>query len=122
LDRNLFVSQFDGKPGTRLPHLWLDDEHHTSSLDWIAGSFTLIATEACDWLAAIRGIQQKFNVKVNLKIIDNLRVSKKWKEITGATNRQALLIRPDDFVVGKVTSEELLDQIAAVLHIDNHTN
>lgn len=51
-----------------------------------------------------------------------IRFSKKWKDIVSITNRQALLIRPDDFVVGKVTPEELLEQLSSVLHIENHPN
>lgn len=88
----------------------------------IEGSFTLIATKASNWRAAILEIHKKLNIDVQLKIIDDTRVSKKWKDIISITNRQALLIRPDDYVVGKVTSEELLDQLAAILSIDNHSH
>ncbi|SEW53318.1 FAD-dependent monooxygenase [Chitinophaga arvensicola] len=107
-EANLPFTYFTGEPGTRMPHLWLDEAHTSSSLDWVKGQFVLIANSHADWQTACN------NLQVQLVVL-NENVLEQWKMLTNTTNNEALLIRPDDFVAAKLTPGHLSDVIQLIL-------
>ncbi|SFM88042.1 2-polyprenyl-6-methoxyphenol hydroxylase [Chitinophaga sp. YR627] len=106
---------FIGEPGTRVPHLWLNESHSLSSLDWIKGQFTLIANNTDSWQAECDHIKLRLGVPVQLIILDNKDILEKWKDVTATRDNEALLIRPDDFVGAKVSPGRLSDLMRSIL-------
>lgn len=83
-----------GLPGTRVPHLWLDDDHKLSTLDLLKGRFTLfVHGDTAPWQAAADG--QAVFVQVYPLAADRLA---QWSAATGTAPGDALLVRPDGFV------------------------
>lgn len=111
------VVYFTGQPGTRIPHIWLDEARTISSLDWIKGHWVLVANQRGDWRAACELVEQQLRLPVRLVILDNKNVSERWKELTGTADGEALLIRPDDFAAAKVHPGELLQLMKFILSI-----
>ncbi len=108
---------FTGEAGTRLPHLWLDEAHTLSSIDWIKGELVLISNGYEDWKTECDKVQQQLKTNIRLIVIEDKKMLKKWKELTRTLDNQALLIRPDDFVAAKIASGNLMRIVAAVLGV-----
>lgn len=90
-----------GLPGTRVPHLWLDEDHKLSTLDMLKGRFTLfVHGDTAPWQAALNG--HSVFVRV-FPLADN--VVARWEEATGATPGEALLVRPDGFVAWRGSAQ-----------------
>lgn len=106
---------FTGEPGTRVPHLWLDDVQQGSTLDCIRGAFTLIATEADNWLAEIEDVRQLIGMVIKLVIIDDERTLTQWQDVTSSTKHEAFLVRPDDFIAARLTPGSLLTTMRTIL-------
>jgi len=106
---------FAGEPGTRVPHLWLNGSHTLSSLDWIKGQFTLIANNTHNWQAECDHVKSLSGITIQLIILDDNDMLKQWIDITGTTDDEALLIRPDDFVGAKVIPGSLSDLMSSIL-------
>jgi hypothetical protein len=106
---------FVGEPGTRVPHLWLNESHSLSSLDWIKGQFTLIANNTHDWQSECDHIKLLAGITIQLITLDDKDLLEKWKDVTATTFNEALLIRPDDFVGAKVTPGRLADLMWSIL-------
>lgn len=109
---------FTGEPGTRVPHLWLDDAHERSTIDWIQGSFTLIAEDIASWQTEIEVVKRQ--IGINIKLVTSQRIAAKWKEVTGTTKEEALLVRPDDFVATKLKPGSLVNILRSVLDLNLH--
>ncbi|WP_146610785.1 FAD-dependent oxidoreductase [Pedobacter cryoconitis] len=114
-ETDLPFTYFIGEPGTRIPHLWLNESQTLSSLDWIRGQFVLIANSSEDWQVECDQVEQQLNINIQLVTLDDENIVEKWKTITHTNGHEALLIRPDDFVAAKLTSGNLLDVILSVL-------
>ncbi|QJB32264.1 FAD-dependent oxidoreductase [Chitinophaga oryzae] len=83
-----------GLPGTRVPHLWLDDDRQLSTLDLLKGRFTLFVHGGpAPWQAAVN----EQPVFVQVCPLPGNRLAP-WEEATGAAPGEALLVRPDGFV------------------------
>lgn len=106
--------RFNGKPGTRVPHIWLDKGRSISSLDRIRGKWVLVVTTNGRWPEAIKDVFEKLNIRIDLLIIDDAIISQLWKDVTRMDDEHALLIRPDDFVADKVTVESFLEKVATI--------
>lgn len=108
---------FKGQAGTRLPHIWLDEAHTVSSIDWIKGEFTLIANEKQRWQAEHQHAEALLHMNIRLVGIDDQKILKQWKETTNTSDEEALLIRPDDFVAARVISGNLMNILATIISI-----
>lgn len=109
---------FTGEPGTRVPHLWLDESHLASSLDWIKGQFVLIAGNHSDWQTECDHV--KLQSGITIRLINpgkNKDILEKWTELTGITGKEALLIRPDDFIAAKLAPGSLQDVVRSILSV-----
>jgi putative polyketide hydroxylase len=114
-EANLPFNYFIGEPGTRIPHLWLNEANTISSLDWIKGHFVLIANSGEGWQVECDKVGQQLNVNIQLLRLYDENILEKWKEITHTINDEALLIRPDDFVAAKLTAGNLLNVMQSIL-------
>ncbi|MBB6499856.1 FAD-dependent oxidoreductase [Pedobacter cryoconitis] len=112
---DLPFSYFIGEPGTRVPHLWLNESQTISSLDWIRGQFVLIANSNEGWQVERDQVEQQLNINIQLVTPNDENILEKWKELTHTLHDEALLIRPDDFVAAKLTSDNLLDVMRSIL-------
>ena len=53
------ANYFTGQPGTRLPHLWLDEQHQQSTLDWLEGTCMLVTSgRTTDWGSVITPVSR----------------------------------------------------------------
>lgn len=83
-----------GLPGTRVPHLWLDEERKRSTLDMLKGRFTLfVHGDTAPWQKMLNG----HSVFVQVLPLDG-DLAAQWTEATGTAPGDALLVRPDGFV------------------------
>lgn len=114
-EANLPFNYFVGEPGTRIPHLWLNEANTISSLDWIKGHFVLIVNSREGWQVECDKVGQQLNINIQLVILYGQNILEKWKEITNTINDEALLIRPDDFVAAKLTAGNLLNVMQSIL-------
>jgi 2-polyprenyl-6-methoxyphenol hydroxylase-like FAD-dependent oxidoreductase len=82
-----------GRPGTRAPHVWLDESRGVSTLDLYGRNFVLLTgPDGRAWRA------QAHPVPVDVHPIDAC-------EAHGITSSGALLIRPDGFVAWRAANE-----------------
>ncbi|MCW3463155.1 FAD-dependent monooxygenase [Chitinophaga nivalis] len=109
-DTNLPFTYFVGEPGTRVPHVWLDELHNISSIDWIKGQFVLIAGNN-NWQAACDKVKEQLSIDIRLVVS----ADEKWQAITGMSNDEALLVRPDDFVVARLAAIDSLGNVMTVI-------
>jgi putative polyketide hydroxylase len=118
--------ELDGRPGRRMPHVWLADHgKRLSTLDLLGSGFVLLAgkegkmwREAARNLAISRGIGlDAYCVGSSNSLID---LDGRWCETYGVTSSGAVLIRPDGFVAWRAkeakehpasTLENVLDQL-----------
>lgn len=114
-EANLPFKYFIGEPGTRIPHLWLNESHTVSSLDWIRGRFVLIANSSENWQAECDKVEEQLNINIQLVTLKDENILGKWKKLTNTLNDEALLIRPDDFVAAKLTPGNLLEVMLSIL-------
>ena len=90
-----------GQPGTRLPHLWLDETHTTSTLDWCHGHFLLVASgEAAPWQAASR--HAPLPCPLVVQALPTAATRQAWELLTHTQPGEALLVRPDGFVAARL--------------------
>jgi len=116
-EANLPFSYFIGEPGTRVPHLWLDESHTGSSLDWIRGQFVLIVNNSEGWQDECDKVEQELDINIQLVTLNDENIVNEWKELTHTTHAEALLIRPDDFVAAKLVSGDLLEVMQSILNM-----
>ncbi|MUL65132.1 FAD-binding protein [Mycobacterium sp. CBMA 234] len=84
------VTELRGQPGTRVPHVWLQDGR-VSTLDLVGTGFTLLTTEDTDaWSGAASN-----DVAVH---VISAADQKAWLTATDLQPDGALLIRPDAFI------------------------
>ncbi len=103
----------NGQPGTRLPHLWLDEAHTTSTLDWCRGTFLLVASgEATRWQSA--GTASMLAPLVTVRELPTA-ARQAWQQLTHTQPGEALLIRPDGFVAARLSAMATPADLAADL-------
>ena len=89
-----------GRPGTRLPHVWLT-RAGVSTLDLVGPRFLLLAAEGGDgWVAAASGM----NVHVVQLGRDVTPVSRRSARVFGLGKSGALLVRPDGFIAWRAAA------------------
>lgn len=108
-----------GKPGTRAPHILLEQKNgRLSTIDLCGGKWTLfIGSNVEEWQEAARYVTQQFDVRIWAYSIGR---EHGWKDVEGRFKdiykNDVVLIRPDGFVAwrssGKVgNSQALLEQV-----------
>lgn len=112
---DLPFTYFIGEPGTRIPHLWLNESHTKSTLDWVKGQFVVIANSSEGWQAECDQLQEQLNINIELVTLNDETILDKWKELTHTKHDEALLIRPDDFIAAKLTVDNLLSVMQSIL-------
>lgn len=99
-----------GRPGTRVPHLWLDEG--LSTLDLVNGGFAVLTT-VTGWvgeLPAPEGVELRRDELTGT-------TGTRWAETTGAT---AVLVRPDGIVAWRGDAGDsavLADQLRSALFV-----
>jgi hypothetical protein len=88
----------DGRPGTRVPHVWGEREgQHISSLDLLGRGFVLLAgAQGAAWCEAARALgleAYRIASDGDLAVADT-----EWQQMAGISETGALLVRPDGFV------------------------
>jgi 2-polyprenyl-6-methoxyphenol hydroxylase-like FAD-dependent oxidoreductase len=110
----------DGRPGTRLPHVWLErDEQRFSSLDLVEDRYVLftVPAHAQAWRDAADGREPRMDVfAVGAEVLD---VDGIWAATMGIDDG-ALLVRPDGHIAWRsrdavADPRETLDQVLAVV-------
>lgn len=102
----------DGHPGTRAPHVWVEDQgQRRSTLDLFGTGFVLLAGPAgAAWCAAARTIAQRQDSTLVAYSVgpqnDLLDPEKCWLAKAEITASGALLVRPDGFVAWRATEME----------------
>ncbi|RDI63000.1 FAD-dependent monooxygenase [Nocardia pseudobrasiliensis] len=92
------VTELTGQIGTRLPHLWIDADETTSTLDLCGPGFALlVAGSAGQWRDAAARAQRATGIDLALHALPGV----EWAECTGLPQRGALLVRPDAHVAAR---------------------
>ena len=112
---DLPFTYFTGEPGTRIPHLWLDELHTQSSIDWVKGRFTLIANNDNGWELACKQIKEQLDIEIQFITLKNQHILNDWMTLTNTMHAEALLVRPDDFIAAKSTPKNILNVLSAIL-------
>ncbi|GGD95489.1 FAD-dependent monooxygenase [Paenibacillus nasutitermitis] len=110
-----YVEKLDGKPGTRAPHLWLEQKGQPiSTIDLFNKNFVLITDEHSPWVHTAQYVSAELNnlpIDVftigqtgSLQDPENL-----WHKIYRISAGGAVLIRPDGFVAWRSGQEENLN-------------
>jgi putative polyketide hydroxylase len=103
-----------GQPGTRLPHLWLDEAHTMSTLDWCRGQFLLVTSaEDGAWQAASRIARLPYPLAVHAL---PPAACPAWQHLTHTQAGDALLVRPDSFVAARLLAASLGTDMTNCLH------
>lgn len=94
---------FKGVPGTRMPHIWTDEEHLFSTLDLVKGNFGLLPLgNIAYWKMACQEVEKALGIAIYLHQFTSVQVSEHWSAITNLQANEALLIRPDEFVAARI--------------------
>ncbi|ASZ13912.1 FAD-dependent monooxygenase [Chitinophaga pendula] len=110
------IAPLSGEPGTRMPHLWVDEAQSRSTLDWVKGRFILVVNDQIDyWQSACDLVREQMGICIHVIYWESSFVLEKWQTITQTTSSDALLIRPDDFVAAKLTINEPVGQLIPLL-------
>ncbi|MCV7349824.1 FAD-dependent monooxygenase [Mycobacterium parmense] len=88
------VEQLCAQPGTRVPHVWVEQGgQRVSTLDLLGPGFTVLSGNE-QWRGVVESVSAALGVPVTMRCI----VDDAWAKVTRLAHDGALLIRPDDFV------------------------
>ncbi|WP_433729228.1 FAD-dependent monooxygenase [Nocardia sp. CA-129566] len=91
------VDRLTGQVGTRLPHVWIDAEQTTSTLDLCGPGYALlIAGAAAAWRDAAAYTQRETGIDIAVHGL-----AAEWSACTGLPEGGALLVRPDGHVAAR---------------------
>jgi putative polyketide hydroxylase len=103
-----------GQTGTRLPHLWLDEAHTVSTIDWCRGSFLLvISSEVAPWQACLGNVAAEWPLALHELPTPTLQLA--WQLLTHTQPGDALLVRPDGFVAARLPAASRGAELASSL-------
>lgn len=114
-----------GRPGTRAPHVWLEQNgQRISSLDLFGDGFVLLAgSEGAAWREAAHAAGEQMNIKLAAYRIssdgDICDQADEWHEVYGISPSGAVLVRPDGFVAWRShdSGEAPIQQLTEVLRM-----
>jgi putative polyketide hydroxylase len=95
----------DGRPGRRVPHLWVDrDRQRISTLDVTGKTFVLLAgADGQSWTEAAKKASENLSVQIDAFLVgpkgDLVAPKGTFESAAGVHPEGAILVRPDDFVV-----------------------
>ena len=115
-----------GQPGTRVPHLWLEQGgQRVSTLDLFDGGFVLLAGPAgAPWQKAASGAALSLGIALSAYRVgadgDAVDLEDGWQTKMGVPAEGAVLVRPDGFVAWRTSilptnPEPLLAQVLATI-------
>src|SRR6266700_6687435 len=96
--------ELNGRPGTRIPHLWVEREgQRISTLDLLDGRFILLTgADGAAWCEAAAAVAARLGISLSTYRIganaDLLDLENGWPAKMGVSGDGAMLIRPDGFV------------------------
>ncbi|WP_433659107.1 FAD-dependent monooxygenase [Nocardia sp. CA-128927] len=102
----------DGTPGSRLPHLWIDEGR--STLDLIRTEFAVLAgADGQAWLRAADDAAARLGIPLVATVIE----AAEWPCLVGIEADGAVLVRPDQVIVWRAptTGADPADELARVL-------
>ena len=114
----------NGRPGTRVPHLWvLHQGQRVSTLDICDKRFVLLAAEGGGdtWRSAADKVADSLNIDLAVYTIgssgDLVDANSQWLYLAGLSAGGALLVRPDGFVAWRAytSSESLTEKLSQVM-------
>jgi putative polyketide hydroxylase len=95
-------SDLKGRPGTRVPHIWLEREgRRISSLDAVGTRLTLFArAEGQPWIDALRNGARQLQIPFDVVMLgrDASDVDARFEKAFGVRRDGAVLVRPDGMV------------------------
>ncbi|QDP96505.1 hypothetical protein FOE78_11850 [Microlunatus elymi] len=114
-----------GRPGSRVPQLWLtNDGVRTSIIDRLGRSFVII-TASVDWREAAAHATAELGLPIEVVVVDDRQLDDhetSWTDRYGIGENGATLIRPDLFVgwrtaapASPASTEELIKALSTVL-------
>lgn len=100
---------FDGQPGTRAPHVWIERQgQRISTLDLFGQHFVLLTNpEASTWREAARIAATGIGLDLDIYSVgpggdlSDLETNQ-WRHSYGVTSEGAVLVRPDGIVAGRI--------------------
>jgi len=101
---SLFLT-IDGRPGSRASHFWVGYHgKRISTLDLFGKSFVLLAgADGASWLVAVKKLSSILGIDIAAYCAGprgDLVISKdELESAAGISSRDAILVRPDDFIV-----------------------
>ncbi|AJT61730.2 Tetracenomycin polyketide synthesis hydroxylase TcmG [Streptomyces lydicus] len=109
-----------GEPGTRAPHVWLDqDGERVSTLDLFWDDFVLLtASHRNGWAQAAERVAKELSLPLRTHVIGDgglTPVDRDWARAYGVSTDGAVLVRPDAFVAWR-TAGPAADQHGALTH------
>lgn len=89
-----------GLPGTRIPHVWLDQAQQQSTLDLINGHFLLLLTKEDKALnEQVADLIRSTGLPLNIFVMAETDFAfPAWQQATNMHNDELMIIRPDGFI------------------------
>ncbi len=106
----------DARPGSRVPHLWLDGVGPPSTLDLCDDSLAILTSPGGRaWVDAAAAVGQTLEVPVSATVIgaDDPGLAARWQDLSGVGPDGAIVVRPDGHVAARFPA--LVDDPAMAL-------
>lgn len=106
-----------GLPGTRMPHVWLDNEKKLSTLDLINGQFLLIQQNHDQSKETrLAGICNRLNIPLQIVTLNNYpNAIATWNSyMKYIHDKELLLVRPDGFIAWRGVENDQTDLEAII--------
>ena len=101
-----------GRPGTRAPHLWLDDRRQTSTLDLCGKNFTLVTgAEGGCWREITQAAARIIGIEIDFHQVSVPAFSPAY----GIGPSGAVLVRPDGMVAWRAKTAAMAPKLTAAL-------
>lgn len=106
-----WMLDLSGRPGTRVPHLWVQQEgQRISTLDLCGNGFTLLSgTDGSAWRDVALKTAASLDIDITAFCIgpngDLVSSKQQWESLAGISSKGALLIRPDGFVAWRAYTQ-----------------
>lgn len=116
-----YVEQLDGKPGTRAPHLWLEQNGQPiSTIDLFNKNFVLLADEHSTWSYTAQYVSAELNIPIDMFTIGQKGSlqdpENQWHKTYQIPIGGAILIRPDGFVAWRSSLvENSIETLSSVI-------
>ncbi|MDV6330123.1 FAD-dependent monooxygenase [Asticcacaulis sp. 201] len=111
--------EWAGQPGTRAPHLWVDVNRHTSTIDLFTRQFTLV-TENPDWIREADTARDETGLTLTRLHVGRqvfINDAKSFATAFGTGSEGAALVRPDGLICWRTSRapDRTSDSLTTVL-------